>query len=359
MSSICIYPASFCPPTFGHLHTAKKAADIFGEIQLVCSENPDKHNKWFSPEECVEFWKTYDLPESISVLTIKEARKRIKDTSDVLMIRGIRNEDDAEYEKKVMFYNKEHFGIERYMYFMSSNGFQEISSSKARKAAQNLELEKMSHFVSPLVTSRLLEIALGVKNIFMVVGKPGSGKSTFLRHICQDQENLHINTDEFSHTLRPLLKEAFGNTDLVKIALNQKDELKKVIKQPWMELLKNSLREIPENSNVFIEIPYGLQEDKSMFRFIGGKVIHVGCDDVTNRERIIKRGTPELLPFADAIPNTQEAWEIAKANKLSFTSINTECSQKETLQKADFFKNWIKNKENQWKTYSPEWYLDI
>ncbi|MFC1609051.1 AAA family ATPase [Patescibacteria group bacterium] len=359
MSIIYIYPASFCPPTFGHLHTAQKAAEMFEYIQLVCSENPDKYNKWFSPEECAFFWKSYNLPKNISVTTIQKARKQIQDTSNVVMIRGIRNEDDAEYEKKVMFFNKEHFGIERYMYFMSNNGFQDISSTKARKAAQNLELEKMSQFVSPLITSRLLEIAIGARNIFMVVGKPGSGKSTFLRELCQNPENIHINTDEFSQSLKPLLKKVFGNENLINVAINEKDRLKEVIAKPWLKLLVNKLRSVPQNSNVFIEIPYGLQEDKSIFRLVGGKIIHVGCTDKTNRNRVIQRGTPELIPFVDAIPNIQAATEIATSNKLSLASINTEGSKKETIQKANYFDQWIKERGNQWKTYSPDWYLDI
>jgi len=66
------------------------------------------------------------------------------------------------------------------------------------------------------------------------------------------------------------------------------------------------LKNLPQDCNAFVEIPIGLQSDKMMFRFVGVKVIHLGCDDNDiSRLRVILRKTPELLPFIERIPN----WE--------------------------------------------------
>jgi len=227
--------------------------------------------------------------------------------SQVMMIRGVRNEADAEYEKKVMLYNKKQFGIDKYLYLFSNSGFEQISSSKTRELAENLELEELSNYVSPLVISKLLEKVLRIRNLFMVVGRPGTGKSTFLKMLSQeDKNNVYIDTDQFNQALKPLLKEKFGNSDLIKIALTREEDLKKIIAKPWISLLKKALKNLPQDCNAFVEIPIGLQSDKMMFRFVGVKVIHLGCDDNDiSRLRVILRKTPELLPFIERIPN----WE--------------------------------------------------
>ncbi|PIR06725.1 MAG: hypothetical protein COV55_02685 [Candidatus Komeilibacteria bacterium CG11_big_fil_rev_8_21_14_0_20_36_20] len=71
MKPIYVYPASFCPPTFGHLHTATKAAELFSKVKLICSVNPGKTQRWFTPEERQILWQSYNLPTNITVETLK------------------------------------------------------------------------------------------------------------------------------------------------------------------------------------------------------------------------------------------------------------------------------------------------
>lgn len=258
------------------------------------------------------------------------------------MVRGIRDDRDLEYEKGVVLYNKEHYNIMNYAYILSDDAFKNISSTSARQAAENLELQTLGRQVSPMVMTRMLEKVLGIKNLFMVVGKAGSGKSTFLKMLAaENPKNIFINTDECTQKLRPLLVKAFGDIDLVDMALQHNEELKKIIGAPWLELVKKEMRSVPPNANVFLEVPYGMQPDKLAFFVFGGKIIYVGCEnDEQNRERIIGRGTPEIVKFIDKIPGKEETLAMAEKYQLQVQCVDTSGTLEALKKKvAEFSKN--------------------
>jgi pantetheine-phosphate adenylyltransferase len=328
MKPVYVYPGTFSPPTFGHLSIVRQAAAIFSEVIILCSENPKKEKAWFTPEECKELWKTYALPKNVKTMTQEEFKLLSVKSADLIIVRGLRNSDDLEQEKEVMLLNRDRFGIKKYFYIFGPDRNQDVSSSKVRQEAANLKLKNLSRQVSPLVISALLEKVLRVKNIFLVVGRPGSGKSTLLKMLGQmDPNNYCVNTDDFNQQLKPLLIEKFCEEDLIKVALKDEERMKKVIAKPWFGLLTNSLKRAPAGSNIFVEIAYGLQTDKLMFRFVGGKIIYIGCDDEKrNLERVISRETPQLVEFIQKIPNRRETVKIAKRYRLSVSNIDTDCS---------------------------------
>src|SRR5262249_33594064 len=152
--------------------------------------------RWFQENECKKLWLLYALPPNVSVVTLAEFRASIAPGDAIVMIRGIRNDADFEHERAVMKLNRERFGIDTYVYFLAEPGFTEISSSEARRAAEALDFEILSRSVHPMVVSKLLEHTLDVKNIYLAVGKPGSGKSTYLRMLAErDPETFVIETD--------------------------------------------------------------------------------------------------------------------------------------------------------------------
>ena len=345
---VYLYPGSFCPPTIGHLSILERAAGFLPEITVICSINPNKKENWFTPEECANFWKTYKLPKNVRVETLSEIQndQTIK-TSEIVMVRGIRDETDLEQEKKVIAFNSKNFGINRNLYILSEDKYKKISSTQVRELTQKLRIEELAKYVSPMIISALLEKVLNIKNLFMVVGKPASGKSTFLKILSEkDPNTIHINTDKFNDKLKPLIKKYFPNRDLVSMALNQEDELLKVIAVPWIELLKKSLRSIPKQSNAFVEIPYGLQSNKLMFKFIGGKIIYIGCEKIkTNIERNETRGTPHYRDFIDKIPGLKETRAIVKEHNLTLNCINTNCALSDLTKIAKLFNQQIKLKK--------------
>jgi len=360
MRPVYVYPASFCPPTYGHYHTLAKAVELFGRVTLVCSTNSNKTNQWFSPEESKYLWNSYPLPSGVQVVTFSEFVERGFDAASVVMVRGIRDEADAEYEKKVMLLNKQKFRIDKFVYLFSGDEYKDISSSKARAAAEKIDFEEMSRCVSPLVVTSLLERTLGIKNLFMVVGRPGSGKSTFLRSLTElDPTNVWVNTDDFSHQLKHLLVEKFGENDLVKLALEKEAELLEAISNPWKNLLRDSLKKLPKGCNAFVEVPFGMQLSKRMFRFLGGKVLCLSCGRKLAERRIEERGTPHVKPFLESIPNLAETKRMVKQHKLLLCSVQTNFSLSSTRKTARKFNSWLKKENEEWMMYSPGSCLDI
>jgi len=89
-------------------------------------------------------------------------------------------------------------------------------------------------------------------------------------------------------------------------------------------------------SNLFVEIPYGLQPGKRMYRFVGGKVVYIGCEDrATLISRINGRGTPRIVEFVDWIPGKDRTVEICQEENLQLVkTVDTSCSLPELGQVA-------------------------
>jgi pantetheine-phosphate adenylyltransferase len=300
-----------------------EAAKIFPRLKIICSANPDKSDQWFTPEEAVELWQSYNLPPEVTVVTLAEemvAEKVSGTKREIVMVRGIRNCEDLDYEKKVALYNKEHFGITHQHYVILTDQ-EPISSTRVRELAENLELEELSQFVSPVVITALLKKVLQLHDVIMVVGPPASGKSKMLQYMHEiDRRFVHVNTDDFNVVLRPLLAKTFGEENISKLAVDRQkeQEVSEFIKRPWFDLLRQALRAVPKDSVAMVEIPWGLRPEKRMFRFLGNKVLVVGCPSKERNEELnALRGTSHLRPFIHLIPGLEESRKIAEENNLS------------------------------------------
>lgn len=347
MKTTYVFPGTFSPPTYGHLEIVKMFCEVVDELTIICSENPNKSNNWFSPEECCLLWQTYDLPRNVEVTTLEKFRAKQINNEDIVIMRGLRNENDFMEEKKVISLNLQH-GVNKYFYCVSKNEHSEISSSSTRNDASLINLKNLSQKLSPLAVSAVLEKSMQIKNLFLVTGRTGSGKSTFLSLLSAANENNYvIKTDEFNHELRELVKAEFGDKDLIDAAIEEEVRLNKVIANRWFELLSNSLRSAPKDSNVFIEAAYGLQPTKSLFKYLGGKIINISCNtSEENVKRTKQRGTPELVKFITIIPDRNEADEIAKDNNLLISHINTSCSLDVLKEKAQNLSHLISINKN-------------
>ena len=70
---ICLYPGTFCPPHEGHLAIVRRLAEMFSVVYIICSVNPEKSGQvLFTPEECKQFWRCYDLPDNVELFTLAE-----------------------------------------------------------------------------------------------------------------------------------------------------------------------------------------------------------------------------------------------------------------------------------------------
>ena len=144
MTALYLFPGSFSPPTKGHFYLVKKVLNFLPRLTIVCSTNTNKIHDWFSEEESRQMWQSYDLPKNVNVVTLKEIADVTKSTEDIVMVRGIRNSNDAEYEKQVMISNSRDYGIKQFFYIYSGPEYSDVSSSRARELAGDLKLEELS-----------------------------------------------------------------------------------------------------------------------------------------------------------------------------------------------------------------------
>lgn len=170
MKPTYVYPGSFDPPTYGHLHVVKKAAELFSEVVIVCSMNANKSQQWFTAEEAKVLWQTYDLPTNVRVTTLGEIGREVKNFSEVVMIRGIRGQADLEENIGVVMLNYQQFGITSFVYLFADKDYQDISSTKARNAMRSWDYKKLEQLVNPKVLKQL-DARLGQRLASAISGK--------------------------------------------------------------------------------------------------------------------------------------------------------------------------------------------
>jgi pantetheine-phosphate adenylyltransferase len=131
-----VFPGSFDPITNGHLDVIKRAVKLFDELIVAVGESPIK-DQLFTPAERVEMIDKLiaDIEgvsvESYDCLTVEYAARRNAD----VMIRGLRNLTDVQYEFQLAMTNRAVAGIET-VFIMTSEQYGFASSTLIREVAK-------------------------------------------------------------------------------------------------------------------------------------------------------------------------------------------------------------------------------
>lgn len=163
---IALYPGSFDPITFGHLDVIARGRKLFDELIVAVGRNPGK-DPLFSPEERVDMVQelvndmlkqkpdgAFVRVESFDGLTVDFARERGAN----ILLRGVRNLSDLQYEVQQAVTNREVAGIET-AFVVAGTSFAYTSSSLIRQIAamgENLE-ESLAPMCPKLVIKKLME----------------------------------------------------------------------------------------------------------------------------------------------------------------------------------------------------------
>jgi len=148
---IAIIPGSFDPVTKGHLDLYKKASEMFDEIHIIISNNPNK-KYFFNSEERYLMVKDEVIDiKNIKVLCINnELIANYAKKNDIkYLIRSIRTSYDIETEKLLAFNNYFINNDIVTLLIISSPELSHISSSLCWEILQNNG--KISHLVSEKV----------------------------------------------------------------------------------------------------------------------------------------------------------------------------------------------------------------
>ncbi len=164
-SHVALYPGTFDPVTFGHLDVVARGRRIFDRLVVGVGHNPDKETL-FTAEERVAMVR--DLvaeietkePDAAPVevhsftgLTVDFARR----VGAPVLLRGIRNLSDLQYEIQQAVTNREVAGVET-AFVVAGQSFAYTSSTLIRQlTAMGADLQILSSMCPPLVIERLQE----------------------------------------------------------------------------------------------------------------------------------------------------------------------------------------------------------
>ena len=164
-SHIALYPGSFDPVTYGHLDVIARGRRIFDRLVVGVGHNPDKESL-FTADERVSMVRDLvaDLvrkePDAAAIdvhaftgLTVDFARK----SGASVLLRGIRNLSDLQYEIQQAVTNREVAGVET-AFVVAGQSFAYTSSTLIRQlTAMGADLQILSSMCPPLVIERLRE----------------------------------------------------------------------------------------------------------------------------------------------------------------------------------------------------------
>ena len=108
-----VFPGSFDPITNGHLDVIKRSVKIFDELIVAVGDSPTKQ-PLFSGNERVEMIKELlkDMPEVMVERYTGLTVEYVKSKDAQVMVRGLRNLTDVQYEFQLALTNRAVAGIE-------------------------------------------------------------------------------------------------------------------------------------------------------------------------------------------------------------------------------------------------------
>lgn len=124
---------TFDPFTVGHYDVVKRAAGLFGEVHLVVFNNSEK-NTMFTNEERFEIAKRSlsDLPNVVCANTSGLVVGYARENGIDVIIKGVRDTTDFEYEYDLSLINREIGNIET-LFLPTSPEYRFVSSTFVRE----------------------------------------------------------------------------------------------------------------------------------------------------------------------------------------------------------------------------------
>ncbi len=131
-----ICPGSFDPITNGHLDIIKRAAELFDEVTVLVTVNPDK-SCVFSPEErCALIEKAVgDIPNVKTDSHCGLLADYVKKNEIKAIVKGLRTSSDFEYEFQMALANKSLAPEAETVFITANPNNMYISSSLVRQIA--------------------------------------------------------------------------------------------------------------------------------------------------------------------------------------------------------------------------------
>ncbi len=154
--TIALFPASFDPPTNGHLDLIERAQQVFDEVIVAVAINVGKTGT-FSFEERQEMLNAVTAGmegvrvEGFSGLVVEHA----KTIGATVIIRGLRAMSDFEYEFEMALMNRHLEPDLEVLFMMTRQEYLYVSSTRLKELVRFGAA--IDDFVPPLIAKRLIE----------------------------------------------------------------------------------------------------------------------------------------------------------------------------------------------------------
>ena len=154
--TVALFPASFDPPTNGHIDLIERARRVCDEVVVATAINVGKTGT-FSFEERLEMLSSITAEmdnvrvEGFSGLVVEHA----KDIGATVMIRGLRAMSDFEYEFEMALMNRHLAPDLEVLFLMSRQEYLYVSSSRLKELVRFGQA--VDEFVPPVVAKMLME----------------------------------------------------------------------------------------------------------------------------------------------------------------------------------------------------------
>ncbi|MBW2698744.1 MAG: pantetheine-phosphate adenylyltransferase [Deltaproteobacteria bacterium] len=153
---IGLFPASFDPPTNGHLDLIHRSLSLFDEVVVAAARNVEKSGTFSSSERVEMLHGILQGVERVKVetfdgLVVEHARE----IGACAIIRGLRAVSDFEYEFEMALMNRHLEPSVDIIFLASSLDYLYVSSSRLKELVRFGA--SVADFVPPLVAERLAQ----------------------------------------------------------------------------------------------------------------------------------------------------------------------------------------------------------
>lgn len=131
MNGRCVYAGSFDPPTNGHVWMIDQGAQLFDELIVAVAKHPEKEYTFSIDERLGWLEEIAARHDNVKVASIQNEflAHYAKGAEANFVIRGIRNEDDYQYERGMRYVNSDLNPELTSIFLMPPRALCELSSS--------------------------------------------------------------------------------------------------------------------------------------------------------------------------------------------------------------------------------------
>lgn len=133
MNKKVLFPGSFDPFTLGHYRLVQRALWLFDEVIIAIGNNTNKKTMFTLDERLKNINNIYKNNSKVSVVSYDTLTMDFCKKSGIgIVLRGVRNIQDFEYEKNIADINRKLSNIET-IFIVSESEYSHISSSLVRE----------------------------------------------------------------------------------------------------------------------------------------------------------------------------------------------------------------------------------